>query len=196
MGDPKFARRSYETPKHPWEQARMDEERKLLQHYGLKNKRELWKAQFRLRNFRRQARELQARVRAKEAQAEKETKWLLDSLARMGVLPIGANSLDDVLSLTLESLLERRLQWIAYVKGLSSSLSGSRQLIVHGHVSIRNRKVRSPGYLVSREEEAQVSYNAFSPLLDDAHPVRVAIKQKIEKGEGARAVSAPPVAAG
>ncbi|EQD26450.1 30S ribosomal protein S4P, partial [mine drainage metagenome] len=72
MGDPKFARRSYDTPKHPWEQVRMDEERKLLVKYGLKNKRELWKAQSQLRDIRRQARQLQARVRAREPQAEKE----------------------------------------------------------------------------------------------------------------------------
>ncbi len=45
MGDPKFLRRTYDTPKHPWEATRMDEERVLLDKYGLKNKRELWKAQ-------------------------------------------------------------------------------------------------------------------------------------------------------
>ena len=56
MGDPKFLRRTYDTPKHPWEAARMEEERKLLVRYGLKNKRELWKAQSILRGFRGQAR--------------------------------------------------------------------------------------------------------------------------------------------
>ena len=61
MGDPKFLRRTYDTPKHPWEAARMEEERKLLTKYGLKNKRELWKAQSILRGFRGQARDLQAR---------------------------------------------------------------------------------------------------------------------------------------
>ena len=73
MGDPKFLRRRYDTPKHPWEATRMEEERKLLDRYGLKNKRELWKAQSTLRGFRRQARELQARLRAGEDQARRET---------------------------------------------------------------------------------------------------------------------------
>jgi small subunit ribosomal protein S4 len=81
MGDPKFLRRRYDTPKHPWEAGRMEEERKLLTKYGLKNKRELWKAQSILRRFRGQARELQARLRAGEAQAQRETALLLARLS-------------------------------------------------------------------------------------------------------------------
>ena len=64
----------------------MDEERKLLEKYGLKNKRELWKAQSILRGFRRQARDLQARLRAGEPQAKRETDRLLGRLTRLGVL--------------------------------------------------------------------------------------------------------------
>ena len=83
MGDPKFLRRMYETPKHPWEAGRMDEERKLLDKYGLKNKRELWKAQSTLRGFRRQARDLAARLRAGEPQAQREVDGLLGRLTRL-----------------------------------------------------------------------------------------------------------------
>jgi small subunit ribosomal protein S4 len=32
----------------------------------------------------------------------------------------------------------------------------ARQLVVHGHVSIGNRKINLPGYLVKREEESQI----------------------------------------
>ena len=89
MGDPKFLRRTYDTPKHPWEAARMEEERKLLQKYGLKNKRELWKAQSILRGFRGQARDLQARLRVGEPQARRETDQLIGRLTRLGLLPVG-----------------------------------------------------------------------------------------------------------
>lgn len=195
MGDPKFLRRTFERPKHPWEEARMAEENKTLEKYGLKNKRELWKAQFRLRNYRRQARELQARLRAKEAQAEKETKWLLDSLSRIGILPPSSGSIDDVLSLTIEPLLERRLQWMVYVKGLSSSLGGARQMIVHGHISVGDHRVRSPGYIVSREEEGKVTYNQFSVISEESHPLRVQIKEKIEKGGGPHETGSPSAGA-
>ncbi len=180
MGDPKFARRSYETPKHPWEQARMDEERKLLVKYGLKNKRELWKAQSQLRDIRRQARQLQARVRAREPQAEKEMVLLLARLSRQGLLQATSPTLDDVLALSVPDLLQRRLQWLAYVKGLAGSVSQARQLIVHGHVGVGDHRVTRPGYLVRREEEIQIAYDVSSPLGDEGHSLRAALREKAQ----------------
>ena len=70
MGDPKFSRRSYDTPSHPWQGERIKAEVVLVNQYGLKNKTEVWKAQTILRNFRGQSRELQARLRGGEAQAK------------------------------------------------------------------------------------------------------------------------------
>ncbi len=187
MGDPKFSRRSYETPKHPWEQARMDEERKLLLKYGLKNKRELWKAQSQLRDIRRQARLLQARVRAKLPQAEKEAALLLERLARQGLLNAPSPTLDDVLALTVPDLLSRRLQWVSYVKGLAGSVKQSRQLIVHGHVGFGDHRVTRPGYLVRRDEELRLGYHETSPLTDEAHTLRSALREKAQAAE-----TAPP----
>jgi small subunit ribosomal protein S4 len=181
MGDPKFLRRTYDRPKHPWEATRIAEENKIVMKFGLKNKRELWKAQSRLRNFRRQARELQARLRAKEPQAEKETKWLLESLTHMGLLNPGNVTIDDVLALAPQALLERRLQWIVYVKGLATSTAAARQMIVHGHIAVGNHKVRAPGYTVRREEEGMIAYDTYSPIAGDMHPMRVAMKEKQEK---------------
>ena len=95
----------------------MEEERKFLVKYGLKNKREFWKAQSILRGFRRQARDLQARLRAGEPQAKLETDGLLGRLTRLGVLPVGTPTLDDVLALRVEELLERRFEWIVVPEG-------------------------------------------------------------------------------
>src|SRR5271166_3965650 len=139
MGDPKFLRRTYDTPKHPWEAGRMAEERKLLVKYGLKNKRELWKAQSILRGFRRQARDLQARLRAGEPQAERETAGLLGRLSRLGVLSQSSPSIDDVLALTTEDVLHRRFEWIVFHRELAPTPKGARQWIVHGHFALRDR---------------------------------------------------------
>jgi small subunit ribosomal protein S4 len=188
MGDPKFLRRLYDTPKHPWEAARMEEERKFLVKYGLKNKREFWKAQSNLRGFRRQARDLQARLRAGEPQAKLETDGLLGRLTRLGVLPVGSPTLDDVLALRVEELLERRFEWIVYRKGMGSTPNGARQLIVHGHLSIGDHRVTRPGYLVLASEETQIAYAPASPLNDEAHPVRAGIRER----EQARANTPPP----
>ncbi|MGP8078697.1 MAG: 30S ribosomal protein S4 [Thermoplasmata archaeon] len=191
MGDPKFLRRTYDTPKHPWEATRMEEERKLLDRYGLKNKRELWKAQSILRGFRGQARDLQARLRAGEEQARRETEGLLGRLVRLGLLPVGSPTLDDVLALSTEDLLKRRLEWIVFSRGLAPTAYGARQWIVHGHFSIGDHRVTRPGYLVPPAEETRLTYTPTSPLASDDHAMRLALRERLEH----RAAPAEPAAA-
>jgi small subunit ribosomal protein S4 len=191
MGDPKFLRRTYDTPKHPWEATRMDEERKLLEKYGLKNKRELWKAQSILRRIRGQARELQARVRTGEPQAQKETQLLLERLARLGVLAVGTPTLDDVLALTTEDILRRRFETVVVGHGLAPTPGSARKWIVHGHFSLGGHRVTRPGYLVRLDEEPQIHYAATSPLADDDHPMRVALRER--QSARSAAPEAPPV---
>jgi small subunit ribosomal protein S4 len=188
VGDPKFLRRLYDTPKHPWEASRMEEERKLLDRYGLKNKRELWKAQSILRGIRQQARELQAKLRAGGPQARRETDQLLGRLARLGVLPVGSPTLDDVLALTTEDILRRRLQWIAFTRGLAPTVKGARKWIVQGHFAIGDHRVTRPGYLVPFADEARLAYSPTSPLANDDHAVRVLMRERAES----RAAPAPP----
>ncbi len=172
MGDPKFNRKTYETPKHPWEAERIKEEWELKKKYGLKNKREIWKAKSILRNFRAQARDLQARLRYGDPQAEKEQKQLFGKLIRLGILTEDTATLDAVLSLTVEDILRRRLQTIVYLKGLARTPRQARQFIVHGHISIGGRRVTIPGYLVRKEEEDQIEYHEHSPLANELHPMR------------------------
>lgn len=175
MGDPKLSRRKYDKPSHPWQGSRIKEENELLKKYGLKNKRELWKVQSLLRNYRRQGRNLLARLRYGDAQADKEMKGLLEKLANLGVLPDNA-TLDDILALNPERILERRLQTLVYLKGLAYTPQQARQLIVHGHTVVNNRKVTVPGYLVKKNEEASISYNPYSPLASDLHPARPTVE--------------------
>ncbi len=180
MGDPKFLRRTYDTPKHPWEAARMEEERKLLAKYGLKNKRELWKAQSILRRIRRQARELQARLRVGEPQARHETDQLIGRLTRLGVLPAGSPTIDDVLALNTEDLLQRRFEWVVFHRGLAPTANGARQWITHGHFSIGDHRVTRPGYLVPSAEEPMIAYSPTSPLANDDHALRVALRERLQ----------------
>lgn len=171
MGDPKFSRRRYDTPSHPWQAGRIQEENELIKKYGLRNKTEVWKAQSYLRNLRRQARELQARLRTKDPQAEKEFRSLMKRTAELGFLPDSA-SLDDVLALSIESVLGRRLQTLVYQKGLAGTLRQARQMIVHGHVGVGGRKLRVPGYLVRRLEAESIAYSDGSPFTSELHPMR------------------------
>lgn len=159
MGDPKKSRRMWTGPRHPWRRERLMEESKLLGAYGLRNKRELWKAATVVRYYRHRARALLA---APQEVREKEEKVLIEKLIRLGLLNEGAK-LDDILNLRVEDLLERRLQTIVYKKGLAKSIYEARQLISHGHIAVGGRSIRSPGYIVSRQEEPLVSYYYKSP---------------------------------
>ena len=183
MGDPKFSRKSYDTPSHPWQGERIKAENEVVRQFGLKNKTEVWKADTLLRNFRKQSRELQSRLRTGDAQAKIEADALIAKCARMGVLPVTGGDLNAILVLQNEDILSRRLQTIVFQKGLATTIKQARQLINHGHIFVDGHKVTVPGYIVLREEEGSVSYNPASPFTDEMHPMRA--------GPGAAPAAAP-----
>ena len=183
MGDPKFSRRSYDTPSHPWQGERIKAEVVLVNQYGLKNKTEVWKAQTILRNFRGQSRELQARLRGGEAQAKVESDALIAKCGRMGLLPMEGATLNDILTLNEESILARRLQTIVFEKGMASTVGQARQMIVHGHIFMNGHRVTVPGYIVTRKEESSIMYDPASPFNDEMHPMRVSAEQAAANAE-------------
>lgn len=130
----------------------MAQELYLLGTFGLRNKRELWKSQTHLSSIRKQARTLLA---ATEQVRLREERKLLDSLSSSGLVTETA-TLDDILSLTVEDLLSRRLQTMVFKKGMAVSPLHARQLIVHGHVTIEGRVITIPGYEVGHDEEGTV----------------------------------------
>jgi len=172
MGDPKFSRKKFEKPSHPWQEERIKEENDYIRHYALKNKKEFWKARSILKNIRAQARNLQARLRYGEKQAREEMDNLLEKLVDKGYLKGQDHTLNDVLNLSVENILNRRLQTLVYHKGLAHSPKQARQFIIHGHVSINGRRVTVPSYIVNKEEEATIEYYSNSPLSDELHPER------------------------
>jgi small subunit ribosomal protein S4 len=152
MGDPRKSKKLYRRPRMIWTTDQLNAELYIMGSYGLRNKRELWKTQTEVARIRNQARALLAL--STEARAEKE-KRLLNFLNRLGLAKEGA-TLDDILNLKVEDLLERRLQTIVMKKTGTKSPYQARQVVSHGHVSIGNRKVNIPGYLVRIEEEPQI----------------------------------------
>jgi small subunit ribosomal protein S4 len=153
----KKTKKKYKKPIKPWNKERMDKESVLLKIYGLRRKHEIWKAGSMLRSFRRRARNLAA------GGEETERKVLLDKLYNMGVLDKNAD-LDDVLSLNLENLLERRLQTMVFKKKLANTPRQARQFITHGHIAIGGRRTVYPSFFVTREFEDKISYYGSSPI--------------------------------
>lgn len=179
MGDQKFPRKKYSTPRHPWEKDRIDQEREMVVLYGLKNKHELWKSQAILESFRAQARNLQAKMRFQDEKAGSQFRNMIGRLNRYNILGMEA-TLDDVLSLRIENILERRLQTLVYKKNLARTQKQARQLITHGHISLEGRRVNLPGLLVEGGVEETIAYEENSPLTDELHPLRQIAKPEEE----------------
>jgi small subunit ribosomal protein S4 len=181
MGDPRKTRKKFKRPLKIWDKTNIEREKTLVQAFGLKNKREIWKMETTLSKKRYSARSLLALPLEERMQREQE---LLKSLARLGVLDEKA-SLDDVLTLTVESLLERRLQTIVWRKGLANTAKQARQFITHGHIAIGGRRATAPGHMVTAEEEKKLGYYSGKKM-ELAPPVKEEKKAKGEKKKTAK----------
>jgi len=158
MGDPRKARKIYESPKKPWEKSRLEEERKIVTEYGIRRKKEIRRLETIIRDFRRRARMLIAQKN------EKETALLLAKVHRMGILAKKDAVLEDILSIELHGILERRLQTLVAKRGLAKTPKQARQFITHGHITVNGQKIISPNYLVTLAEENQIAYRPTSSL--------------------------------
>jgi len=160
MGDPKNPRRAWKKPKRPLNYDLKMEELKTLGTFGLKTKRELWKAHTQLSKLRHQARSLLAL--RQEVREEKEP-ILMQSLAKVGLVE-ESSTLDDVLNLQVTDLLSRRLQTVVQKKFSFKTPYQARQAVVHGHIMIGDRIINVPSYVVRTNEEKQVSLAPDSSL--------------------------------
>jgi small subunit ribosomal protein S4 len=160
MGDPKYPRKVWRKPKRPLNYELKMDELKTLGTFGLRTKRELWKAHTELSRVRQQARSLLSL--RQEVRAEKEP-ILMNSLARIGLVSSDA-TLDDVLNLNATDLLSRRLQTIVTKKLGFKTPYQARQAVIHGHIMIGERKVDIPSYTVTVEEEDSVHFSPESKI--------------------------------
>ncbi|MCS7120492.1 MAG: 30S ribosomal protein S4 [Nitrososphaerota archaeon] len=171
MGDPRRQKKKYESPRFPWRSDVLEAELRLLGEYGLRNKVELWRHKTMLSKIRGIARSLLSMPPSERAARE---SLLLGRLKKLGILS-EESVLDNVLDLTVEDILERRLQTLVLRKGLAKTIYQARQLIVHGHIAIGDKKVFSPGYLVPKVEEEKIRYAPTSRLSSLDHPLRQTI---------------------
>ena len=167
MGDPRKLKKKWKSPRKRWDAERIAFERELMKKYGLRRKREIRRAEEIIRKFRRRARELIAHPN-KEEEAQ-----LIEKVRELGLLNTENPTIDDILGIEVQNLLERRLQTIVYKKGLANTIKQARQFISHGHIAVEGRKVVSPGYLVKVSEEESIDFYHNSP-----------VKEMYEKGFG------------
>ena len=139
--------KTYSKPRRPFDKARIDEEVSVKRNYGLKNKKEIWKADSQIKSIREKAKKL---IGANE----KEQQALFDRLKKIG---LEVNSIADVLSLDKKNFLNRRLQTILVRKKLTTTPKSARQLITHRKVLIEGKVVNSPSYIVPVSLEDKIT---------------------------------------
>ncbi|MFX1315744.1 MAG: 30S ribosomal protein S4 [Promethearchaeota archaeon] len=177
MGDPRRLKKKYKKPKHPFQKDRLIEELEYLGKYGLRNKREYWKSRTILGNWRDIAR--QSRTLSKEKALEVQ-QTLIQKLNRIGVIGSEAE-FEDVLLLTVEDVLKRRLQTLVYEKGLASTIYQARQYIVHGHIQVGGKKINAPSYLVKTAEEDLIGFVPNSPFSEPKTKTTTKTKTKAKE---------------
>ena len=137
----------YSNPKKPFDKLRIEDERKIIEEFGLKNKKEIWKAEAKVKLVREKAKNLI------KSPPEKQ-KILFDQLKEIG---IKADSLTSAFALETKDYLERRLQTIVFKKGLANTIKEARQKIVHRKILVDRKVINKPSYLVPVELENKIT---------------------------------------
>ncbi len=138
--------KTYSKPKRPFDKVRIEEEAKIKKEFGLKNKKEIWKAEAKVKSIRDKAKKLIS------ASPEKQNT-LFDKLKKVG---LKVNSIADVLSLDKDNYLKRRLQTIVVNKKIAPTPKSARQLIVHKKILVDGKIVSIPSYIVPVEVEDKI----------------------------------------
>ncbi|MBI4016029.1 MAG: 30S ribosomal protein S4 [Candidatus Aenigmarchaeota archaeon] len=169
----KRQKKKFSSPLRPWDRGRIEVEREVINEYGLRRKKEIWRAQEILRELRRRGRESVAK------KDKSQEKVLIERAVRLGLVGSGAK-IDDVLALTLKNILDRRLQTLVFKKGLANTPKQARQFIVHGHVSVSGSKLKWPSYIVPTADETNISFykKELKTAAKEKEPVKAEIAAK------------------
>ena len=170
----KRQRKLYTKPKRPFDKTRIEKENKILKEFGLKNKKEIWKAEAKVKKMREKAKRLIS------ANPE-EQKTLFDRLNKLG---FDIKSVGDVLALEVEDYLKRRLETVLISKKLVPSVKTARQLITHKKVLVNGKAVNSPSYIVSRQLEKKISLKESKPKKKKEEKKEIPKEENKEEKQG------------
>ena len=136
----------FSRPHKLYDKIRIGDENKLVEQYGLKSKREIWKAEAKIKYFRNRAKFLI------NSDTEEQNKFF----AKLTDIGLSVNNIADVLALNKEDLLKRRLTTVVWKRGLANSAKHARQLVVHKKISVDGRVVNVAGYFVLLDCEGNI----------------------------------------
>lgn len=178
MGLPIKHRKKYISHKQRWDKKTIEDEAVLVNDYSLKNKKEIRKVEFLIAKFKKIAKELN---KTDESKKSEQAVHFLESLKTKGFLAQEADSLDQILDMSLRDVLERRLSNVVYKNKLAKTPKQARQFIVHRHVTVGGKVIDSPSYSVSLKEEVLVGFIGTSSLASEEHPERRLSEEGVEE---------------
>ncbi len=170
---PRRKHKKYSRPQRPFDKARIEEENAIRDKYGLKNKREIWKADASIKRVRDEAKKL---ITA----SKEEQDVFIERLNKKG---FKVENIADVLSLGKGDWLERRLQTVVFRKGLVRTPKQARQLITHKNVAIGSQTVNKPSYQVSLSEEPKIKLKIVLKNKEEKKDKIEEIKEGVVSGE-------------
>jgi small subunit ribosomal protein S9e len=154
----------------------------LVGKYGLRNKREVWRVHLILSKFRKAARELLT-LEEKDSRRLFEGAALLRRMHRYGLLSNEELKLDYVLGLTLNKLLDRRLQTrISQDAFHAKSIHQARVIIRQRHIRVGKDLVNVPSFNVRVDSEKKINLAPLSPFETNKPSRTSRKKQKGKKG--------------
>ena len=177
MGDIKRKQGKFRKPRKPFDKQRLEEEKVVVRDFGLKNKKEIRKAEAEIAKIRRRAKTLIPK-------SEEEKKVFFEKLGHLG-FKIG--DISDVLALTKENWLNRRLQTFVFKKGFANSINQARQLIVHKKVFVGENIVNIPSFIITKDLENKISLKPqkikAKPKKQPVAPTGLPSEEVTENGE-------------
>lgn len=146
MGDIKRKKKLFQRPRKIYDKNRIETEGATVNKYGLKNVREIWKAKEKVATIRKRAKMLISK-------SDEEKQEFLERLNKMG---FNVKDISDVLALTEENWLARRLQTFVFQK-FNLKPKQARQLITHKHVIVDGTIVNIPSFMITTDLENKIS---------------------------------------
>ncbi|CAM9910235.1 unnamed protein product [Scytosiphon promiscuus] len=172
-------RKTFKTPRRPYEKERLDSELKLCGEYGLRCKREIWRVQFALAKIRKAARQLLT-LDTKDPKRLFEGPALLRRMVRLIRLLSEEKHVDTYI--LLKAPPASRVVWSSCVfkQGLAKSIHHARVLIKQRHIRVGKQLVNVPQFMVRMDSEKHIDFSITSPY-GQGRPGRVARKRAASK---------------
>lgn len=146
-------------PKNPFEKKRFESELKTINKYGLKSKVELWKYQLLIAKLKKISGKVLRNEIDYDSSAVVSKKYnLLWFCFKFNLLLESESGLEYVLRVSLEQMLERRIQFLIVRLGMATTCHEARIKLLHKRVMFKTQSIDKPSFLVRKSNEDKIKF--------------------------------------